>query len=144
MTTARHAEGTWVDIVPPAPPAVGADPTLLLVVLLLLGLLLAGVLYWRRPRPRARRRLRRLDRALRRARLEPKQAGFEIRHCLREGLGQRHLEALRLEDALQAEWQAYLARLRHCCFAASPPTRVELDALIRQARRWLRVRAEAA
>ena len=145
MTAAQHTDGQWADILAPALPAAGVDPTLVLLpTLLAVLLLLAFLVYRRRPRPRARRELRRLARALHRERLDPRAAGLGIRRCLRQGLGLARLQDLRLEAAAQREWQDYRERLTRCCFAAQRPASAELDDLLRQARRWLRTQWEGA
>ena len=142
MPLTTHIEDRWVDIVPPDVPLTSAEPlTIVVCAMLLVALLAIGFFFYRRPRQRARRVLRRLARDLHRSRLDGKPACFRIRQCLREGFGQRRLSAVPLPPASQHDWQRYLDKLAQCCFADTSPSVSELDSVIDEALAWLNTKA---
>lgn len=115
---------------------------MLLAWTILLAVLFASGLLWRRrPRRQARRALRRLSRDLRGSRVEARAACFEIRRWLRVGFGTGQLQAVPMGKLRQARWQGYVTRLGHCCFSGAAPSAGELDALIHEARTWLNTSA---
>jgi hypothetical protein len=138
MSVTGNFAQKWVDIVPPEVPAYSVDPVLLaLSAALFVAALVLGVIVYRRPRQKAKRMLRRLAHDLKRCSSEVKPACFQVRQCLRSGLGQPRLQSVPWGPANHAHWQAYLNRLTKCCFAAEPPSVVEVDGIIQEALAWL-------
>lgn len=138
MSTADVMNEHWVDIVPPlAPPATLDLLSIALGGILLLVLAGLAVMLYRRPRARARRALRRLGRELHQADIENQSVCMQIRHWLRKGLRQPHLQAVEWPPEHQAAWLAYVDRLARGCFAPAPPSAAEMKRLIDEALGWL-------
>ena len=138
MPMLTHIDEKWVDIVPPVAPVNTVDPFLVGIFVVLLFLLIAlGIFFYRRPRQRAKRALRRLARDVKTSQVETKPACFQIRQCLRAGFGQRHLYAIQWDHANHADWLIYLNQLAQYCFAAETPATAELDGVIHEALAWL-------
>ena len=129
----------WVDIIPPQAPLAAADPVLLLSAGVLLSALLAWLwFYYHRPRQIARRGLRQLAHALSTEALATKTVCFLLRQHLRKGLACERLQSVAWDEQNSADWQVYLERLRHYCFAATVPDTQEVAQAIREAQAWLR------
>jgi hypothetical protein len=138
MPISAQIDEKWVDILPPEVPVHSLEPlTVMVSVSLLIALITLGIYFYNRPRQRARRALRRLAYDLRRSQVDIKPACFRIRQCLGEGFRQRRLQSVQLSHDYDVEWQIYLNRLTHCCFAAEPPTAAELESVIYEALDWL-------
>jgi len=139
MPIATPADQQWVDIVPPDVPAQALDAfTSGILLALLLMAIATGVYLYRRPRWRARRKLHGLARELQASRVTIKAACWQVQKCLRSGLGQHRLQAVRWPEDCHADWLVYVNRLTQCCFAAEPPARSELDSIIHEALAWLK------
>jgi hypothetical protein len=138
MPTSVQIDEKWVDILPPEVPLHSVEPlTIMVSASLLVVLLVLGIFFYNRPRQRAKRALRRLVHDLRRSQVDIKPACFKIRQCLGEGFRQGRLQSVQLSHNHDVEWQIYLNRLTHCCFAAEPPTVAELESVIHEALDWL-------
>lgn len=128
----------WVDIGPPDVPVHTADPfTLVLAVAGVFALLILCVYFYRRPRLRARRTLRRLARDLQRSQINTKPACVQIQQSMRKGLGQHQLLSVQWCDDHHSAWLAYVNLLSQSCFAAPSPSKAELDSLIHEGLVWL-------
>lgn len=142
MPTTTHIDDQWVDIVPPEVPlATGVPITIIVFVSMFAVLLALGIFFYNRPRRRAKRAVRRLAHDLQRSQDSTKLICFRIRQYLREGFVQHRLQSVQLAYVHQADWQAYLNKLNHCCFAAERPTASELDSVIHEALKWLNKKA---
>jgi len=138
MPIATAVDQQWVDIVPPDVPAQALDTFAGGILLALLLMVVAvGVYFYRRPRWRARRALHGLARELQASRVAIKPACWQVQQCLRSGLGQHRLQAVRWPDDYHGDWLGYVNRLSRCCFAAEPPAHSELDSIIHEALAWL-------
>lgn len=144
--TAANATSQWVDIVAPAtPPGSTTSSTLVLALVLLIAIaMLFTFQYLRRPIPRAKRALRRIDRDLRCARIETRVACFRVRSCLRHGLEHQARPYFSRDAPAQTDWHRYLNRLEHGCFASEPPSAAVLEELIREAIAWLNKKRPSA
>jgi hypothetical protein len=139
------------DIAPPAaPPEVawsGAAITIT-IVLLAIGLLVYYLRIRRSPQTQAQRRLNLLCRELNKNMVEPRKAVFNLAACVRFGLGLSKListtplpyTARETDSAHQQRWLQFITTLSKLRYAASPPTRVEVNALFKEAKYWLRIR----
>ncbi len=127
----------WVDIITPATAGgVGAWWWLGAVAAVLLAALAVYLHY--RPRRRALRGLRRLQRRASRPVAVPRDGCQQVMLHLRSALRVSRLESLGLPAAQQADWARYVATLKYYCFAASPPSAAQLQDMARQGRHWLR------
>lgn len=120
---------------PPAPPAP-------LPVELLLGpvvvLLIATLLWRRRPQRRWRRRLRSLSRQLRRDDCDTRALAAELDALLRSALGRARLQHQQPPAGLTpARWQGLLDGLHEARFAPRPPEAAALEGLIGVAQQLL-------
>jgi hypothetical protein len=60
-----------------------------------------------------------------------------IRQYLAEGFDQHQLHSVQLSQADHMQWQNFLNRLSHYCFAAQAPSTAELNSIISEALDWL-------
>lgn len=128
----------WVDIVSPDVPVHTAAPfTLGLAVAGVFALLILCVYFYRRPRLRAKRALRRLARDLQHSQIKTKPACVQIQQSMRKGLGQHQLLSVQWCDDHHSAWLAYVQWLSKCCFSAPSPSKAELDSLIQEGLLWL-------
>lgn len=133
------------DIVPPAAPPQTAWA---LWVALAIVLAVAIAVYWyfaRSPRPAARRRLKRLRRALHQGRLKPRAAAYSLAWQLQRGLRLPHLTAsteppaqVRGDPATRLRWQRFTAALSRYRYGPTPPAAADALRAIDEARHWLR------
>lgn len=138
MLTTGRIDEPWVEIIPPSAPAAALDAWVVWLAVSALVLLLAGIVIWyRRPGPRAVRGLRRLDRRLRRAAIEPRPACLLLAAQLRRALAVDRLDSHRVEPEWQAAWQAFRQTLNGYCFAAEAPAAAEAAHAIEAALAWL-------
>jgi len=138
MPDASTVSPAWVDIVAPAAPTTTAGPLLVGAVLMAATILVVAMaIYYRQPRQRARRGLRRLTRQLSRNIIGARKAADEIARQLRRGHRCKNLAALDFGPEGQTIWREFLGSLDRYRFAAAPAPQSELQAAIASALRWL-------
>ena len=136
-------EQHWVDILPPAAPPTHIEPLALVIAAMVLSVLVAtAIVFYRRPRQRAKRALRRLGHELREPRIDGKSTALAIARYVRLGLDQRRLQAMSVNGTRRADWESFVERLTGCCFAAETPPASELERMVQEALAWLDVKAE--
>lgn len=139
MQTGGQLDPGWVEIIAPAAPPAALEAWLLWLALAAGGLLLVALLvYLRRPRSRALRGLRRLARELRTASIEPRQASHGIKAALKQAWAVDDLRQVSMDSVRHNHWQIFRHRLNELTFAAEAPGRAEAEIAIREARGWIR------
>jgi hypothetical protein len=139
MVTTGNTDQDWVEIIAPAAPPSLLDAGLVWLAAVVCLLLLVGLLVaYRRPRLRAARGLRRLARALKHNAVEPRRAGFRLEAELRRALAVPRLEQHAVGASRHDDWQVFRQRLNRLCFAAEPPTAIDVQAAIDEALDWMR------
>lgn len=138
MSLISPVESHWVDIVPPGTPPTHLDPFALIIAVITFSVLLVSVVvYYRRPRQRAKRALRKIAQELREARIDTKSAAFAIARHLRLGLGRRRLHSGHRSDRRWPDWEIYVQELTSACFAPLAPSRAEMERIAQGALVWL-------
>lgn len=129
----------WEEIVLPQPPPAddGIGGLLWLAGILLLGIIaIAGWYRQRRPAQRAQRAIKRLQKQIKNDPAHTREHLYQLRACLRDGLGTHRLS----ENAGNEAWRQYLEALTYHSFAPPTPSTETTLQLAQQALRWLEVR----
>lgn len=137
MAKTELTDTPWLDILPPPAPL---DHSLLftLMVIGVVVLAVAGLyaVWQRRPRQRARRRLRRLLQQLDADQVNSKHALFELNRLLCNGLGLTRLGDFTASSS--EHWQGFYQRLQQAQYQAAAPERAHARQLLNEAADWLK------
>jgi hypothetical protein len=130
----------WEEIVLPQAPATTTPLHwgLLVVALAVVFAVVVWLYCRRRPRQRAQRALRRLEKTVAKQPESTRLCLYELRTWLRHGLGVNDLQQAQPTVTDVAAWRDFLTVLTERSFAPQPPSTEAALALTQQARRFLR------
>lgn len=127
-------DSAWVDVIAPVAPATFAAQTVLwMVALVVLLAAIAVAAWWRMPRQRARRAIRRLPKRIMASEAERKAACRELAQCLCVLHRAARVERIAVAPQHRERWQAFAARLAACRYGTRAPGDDEPAALAREA-----------
>jgi len=137
MPDSKVIADKWVDILPPATPTMDNIYWWLLLCALACGIVL--FYFWQtRPKQRALRALRRGKKWLH---SNPKELIYVVRHALCIAARASHLRKISIPDNSYKAWQQYNQTLSRFGFQKSAITAKDVEPLLYEAKRWIRVLA---